>query len=172
MPTVTKKQREQAEELIYKTFDAIDPTGANTQYYQQLFADMSDEDFTKLISRRLPFRYHVAPFKNEPTMPNIFKAFKVLNKPLMEKVKLAAISEFNFSSGQPIESKECLVVYLNIKRLKQMLAKKTNTAIDIAKRDMKTGRLLGEIKVEFKQIKEFEGAMALDLRMFLLSILE
>ena len=45
MPTVTKKQREQAEELIYKTFDAIDPTGANTQYYQQLFADMSDEDF-------------------------------------------------------------------------------------------------------------------------------
>lgn len=161
MPTVTKKQREQAEELIYKTFDAIDPTGANTQYYQQLFANMSDEDFTKLISRRLPFRYHVAPFKNEPTMPNIFKAFKVLNKPLMEKVKLPYLKKN--SSGQPIESKECLVVYLNIKRLKQMLAKKTNTAIDIAKRDMKTGRLLGEDKGGVQTDKEFEGAMALGL---------
>lgn len=161
MATVTKEQRNQAEELIYKVFDAIDPTGANTQYYQQLFANMSDEDFTRLVSRRLPFRYHVAPFKNEPKMPNIFKAFKILNKPLMEKVKLPYLKKN--ANGQPVESKECLVVYLNIKRLKQMMAKKTNTAIDIAKRDMKTGRLLGEDKGGVQTDKEFEGAMALGL---------
>lgn len=161
MPTVTKEQREKAEELIYKTFDAVDPTGANTQYYQQLFADMSDAEFTRLISGRLPFRFHVAPFKNEPKMSDIFKAFKVLNKPLMERVKLPYLKKN--SQGQPIESKECLVGYLNIKRLKQMLAKKTNTAIEIAKRDMKTGRLLSEDKGGVQTDKEFEGSMALGL---------
>ena len=44
-----------------------------------------------------------------------------------------------------------------------MMAKKTNTAIDIAKRDMKTGRLLGEDKGGVQTDKEFEGAMALGL---------
>ena len=59
--TITPEIRQKCEELIYKTFSAIDPTGANTEYYQKLFSDMSDAEFTKLISGRLPFRYHVAP---------------------------------------------------------------------------------------------------------------
>lgn len=162
MKTVTPEIRQKCEELIYKTFSAIDPTGANTQYYQQLFADMTDEQFTRLISGRLPFRYHVAPFDNEPKMPDIFEAFKVLNKPLMEKVKLPYLAKN--SNGEPIESKECLVGYLNIKRLKQMLTKKNNTAIEINKRDMKlTGRLQNEDKGGLESNKEFEGALALGL---------
>ena len=40
--TITPETRQKCEELIYKTFSAIDPTGANTEYYQKLFADMSD----------------------------------------------------------------------------------------------------------------------------------
>lgn len=161
--TITPETRQKCEELIYKTFSAIDPTGANTEYYQKLFADMSDAEFTKLISGRLPFRYHVAPFDNEPKMPDIFKAFKVLNKPLMEKVKLPYLAT-DPVTGKPIESKECLVGYLNIKRLKQMLTKKNNTAIEIAKRDMKlTGRLQSTDKGGLESNKEFEGAMALNL---------
>ena len=161
--TITPETRQKCEELIYKTFSAIDPTGANTEYYQKLFADMSDAEFTKLISGRLPFRYHVAPFDNEPKMPDIFKAFKVLNKPLMEKVKLPYLAT-DPVTGKPIESKECLVGYLNIKRLKQMLTKKNNTAIEIAKRDMKlTGRLQSTDKGGLESNKEFEGAMALKL---------
>lgn len=160
-PSNIKELRAKAEELIYKTFDKIDPSGANTQYYQQLFADMSDDKFYKLMSGRLVFRYHVAPFKNEPKMSDIFNAFKVLNKPLMERVKLPYLAKDK--NDNPIESQECIVGYMNIKRLKQMMAKKTNTAIEITKRDMKTGRLLGEDKGGIESDKEFEGAMALGL---------
>lgn len=162
MKQITPEIRAKCEALIYKTFSAIDPSGANTQYYQQLFANMSDAQFTKLISGRLPFRYHVAPFDNEPKMPDIFKAFKVLNKPLLEKVKLPYLSKN--SDGNPIESQECLVGYLNIKRLKQMLTKKNNTALEIANREMKlTGKLQSTDKGGLEGNKEFEGAMALGL---------
>lgn len=159
---ITPEKRKECEELIYRTFSAVDPSGANTQYYQQLFSTMSDAQFSKLIAGRLPFRYHVAPFDNEPTMPDIFNAFKVLDKPLMEKVKLPYLAKNK--NGEPIESKECLVGYLNIKRLKQMLTKKNNTAMEISKREMKlTGRLQSDDKGGLESGKEFEGAMALGL---------
>lgn len=161
MGTISPEKRKQCEELIYKTFSTIDPTGANTEYYQKLFADMSDAQFTKLISGRLPFRYHVSPFNNEPKMPDIINAFKVLNKPLLEKVALPYLAKNN--DGKAIESKECLVGYMNIKRLKQMLTKKNNTALEIANRDMKSGRLLGHDKGGLESNKEFEGALALGL---------
>ena len=116
MKPISPKIRAKCEELIYKTFDAVDPTGANTQYYQQLFSKMSNEQFTKLISGRLPFRYQSAPFENEPKMKDIFNAFKILDKPLIEIVKLPYLATDD--TDTPIESKECLVGYLNIKRLK------------------------------------------------------
>lgn len=161
MGTISPEKRKQCEELIYKTFSAIDPTGANTEYYQKLFSNMSDAQFTKLISGRLPFRYHVSPFNNEPKMPDIINAFKVLDKPLLEKVALPYLAKDN--NGKAVQSKECLVGYMNIKRLKQMLTKKNNTALEIANRDMKSGRLLGHDKGGLESNKEFEGALALGL---------
>ena len=158
---ITPEIRKKCEDLIYRTFDTVDPTGTNTDYYKKLFADMSDSQFYSLISGRLPFRYHTAIFNNEPKMTNIISAFKVLDKPLIEKVKLPYLAKDE--NGNPIESKECLVGYLNIKRLKQMLTKKNNTAIEIDKRDMKTGRLLGTDKGGIESNKEFEGALALGL---------
>ena len=122
---------------------------------------MSDAQFTKLISGRLPFRYHVSPFNNEPKMPDIINAFKVLDKPLLEKVALPYLAKDN--NGKAVQSKECLVGYMNIKRLKQMLTKKNNTALEIANRDMKSGRLLGHDKGGLESNKEFEGALALGL---------
>ena len=44
-----------------------------------------------------------------------------------------------------------------------MMAKKTNAAIEITKRDMKTGRLIGDDKGGIESDKEFEGALALNL---------
>ena len=162
MAKITPAVRSKCEALIYKTFSTVDPSGANTEYYQKLFSNMSDDQFYKLISGRLPFRYHVSPFNNEPKMPDVIKAFKELDKPLFEKVKLPYLAEDK--NGKPIESKSCLVGYLNIKRLKQMLTKKNNTAMEISKRDMKlTGKLIGSDKGGLESNKEFEGAMALGL---------
>lgn len=158
---ITKQQREQAEKLIYDVFDKLDKTGANTEYYKNIFNQMTDDQFFNFFKRRLPLRYHVEVFKNEPSMSDIFEAFDVMKKPLLEKVKMPHL--YKNSEGEPIESKECLVIYVHLKRMKQMLSKKTTVAIDIDKRDMKTGRLLGDNKGGQESDREFEALAIMGL---------
>lgn len=159
------KQREEAETLVYKVMDALDPTKTNSDYYRKIFSNMSDDDFMNFCKRRLPFRFHQEVFKIEPKMVDIFNAFKVLKKPLMEKVKMPYI--YVNKDGIPVESQECLVIYLNIKRMKQMLTKKNTTAMNIEKRDMKTGLLTSEDKGGKETDREFESlaVMGLDYTM-------
>ena len=154
-------QRQQAEELIYKIYDTVDPSKTNSDYYRKLFATMSDADFTKFCKRRLPFRFHNSVFKVEPKMYDIIDAFKVLNKPLLEKVKLPYV--YKNSKGEPVETQECMVIYIHLKRMKQMLTKKNNTAMNIEKRDMKTGRLMGEDKGGQETDREFESLAIMGL---------
>lgn len=158
-------KREKAELLIYEIMDTVDPTHTNSDYYRGIFSKMSDEDFTNFFKRRLPLRYHEEVFKTEPEMSNIIKAFKILDKPLLEKVKLPYI--YTNKDGVPVESKECLVVYIHIKRMKQMLTKKNNSALNTDKRDMKTGLLVGEDKGGKETDREFESLaiMGLDYTM-------
>lgn len=154
-------QRQQAEELIYKIYDTVDPSKTNSDYYRKLFATMSDQDFMKFCKRRLPFRFHNSVFKVEPKMYDIIDAFKVLNKPLLEKVKLPYV--YKNSKGEPVETQECMVIYIHLKRMKQMLTKKNNTAMNIEKRDMKTGRLMGEDKGGQETDREFESLATMGL---------
>ena len=100
-------------------------------------------------------------FKIEPTMSDIFEAFKVLDKPLIEKLKLPYL--YKNTDGVPIESKECLVLYIHLKRMKQMLSKKTNTAMEIANRDMKTGLLVSDDKGGKESDREFETLAIMNL---------
>jgi hypothetical protein len=155
------KQREKAESLIYQVLDAADITKTNSDYYRKIFANMSDDDFMNFCKRRLPFRFHQEVFKIEPKMYEIIEAFKILNKPLFEKVKLPYI--YTNRDGVPVESQECLVVYIHLKRMKQMLTKKNNTAMNIEKRDMKTGLLLGEDKGGKETDREFESLATMGL---------
>ena len=159
------EKRIQAEELIYKVFDAVDTTKTNSDYYRKIFSSMSDDDFYKFCKRRLPFRFHQEVFKVEPKIHNIFDGFKVLKKPLLEKVKLPYIYINN--NGEPVESKECMVVYIHLKRMKQMITKKNNNAMNIDNRDMKTGLLLGADKGGKETDREFESlaVMGLDYTM-------
>ena len=155
------KQRQEAEELVYKVLDTADKTKTNSDYYRKLFANMSDEDFMNFCKRRLPFRFHQEVFKIEPKMYEIVDAFKVLNKPLLERVKLPYV--YINKDGEPVESQECLVLYIHIKRMKQMLAKKTSTAINTEKRDMKTGLLVSEDKGGKETDREFESLATMGL---------
>ena len=68
---VDHKKRLEAERMIYATFDAVDKTGANSEYWKKVLSPMSDEQFYKFMQRRLPFRYHLSTFKNEPKMSDI-----------------------------------------------------------------------------------------------------
>lgn len=156
------KQRQQAENLIYSVFDAVDSTKTNSDYYRKMFANMSDEDFMNFCKRRLPFRFHQEVFKIEPKLYEIIEAFKILNKPLLEKVKLPYV--YTNKDGEPVESQECLVIYIHLKRMKQMLTKKNSNAVNTEKRDMKTGLLTGEDKGGKETDREFEclAVMGLD----------
>jgi len=147
------KKRQEAETLIYQVFDKVDPTHTNSDYYRKMFASMSDEEFIKFCSRRLPFRFHQEVFKIEPKMYDIVDAFKILNKPLLEKVNLPYV--YKNKQGVPVQTKEALVIFINMKRMKQMLTKKNNVAIDIEKRDAKTGLLVGKDKGGKETDREF-----------------
>lgn len=159
------KQREKAEKLIYDVLDAADKTHTNSDYYKKIFATMSDNDFMDFCRRRLPFRFHTQVFKVEPKMYDIVDAFKVLDKPLLEKVKLPYV--YINDDGEPIESEECMVIYIHLKRMKQMLTKKNHTSINIEKRDMKTGLLTSDDKGGKETDREFESlaTMGLDYTM-------
>ena len=146
-------KRQKAEELIYKIYDTVDPTHTNSDYYRKIFADMSDSEFEKFCSKRLPFRFHEEVFKIEPKMYQIFDAFKILDKPLVEKVNMP--HAYRNKDGVPVQTQEALIIYINIKRMKQMLTKKNNTAIDIENRDMKTGLLTGKDKGGKETDREF-----------------
>ena len=157
-------KRQKAEELIYKVLDTADTTGTNSDYYKNLFSTMSDKDFEEFCKRRLPFRFHTKAFAVEPKMYEIIDAFKVLDKPLLEKVKLPYVYE---KDGVPIETQECAVLYIHLKRMKQMLTKKNHTSINTEKRDMKTGLLTSDDKGGKETDREFESlaTMGLDYTM-------
>lgn len=147
-------RRQKAEELIYNVLDTADKTKTNSDYYKKIFAKMTDDQFYNFFKNRLPLRFHMDVFNIEPKMYDIVDAFKVLNKPLFEKVKMPHV--FIDKNGNSVESKEALVIYINIKRMKQMNTKKTTNAININKRDYKTGLLTSEDKGGKETGREFE----------------
>lgn len=154
-------QREKAEELIYKVLDTVDKTKTNSDYYKQIFANMSDKDFEEFCKRRLPFRFHTKAFEIEPKLHDVIDGFKVLDKPLLERVKLPYV--YTNSEGEPIETEECVVIYIHLKRMKQMLTKKNHTSINTDKRDMKTGLLTSDDKGGKETDREFESLAAMGL---------
>lgn len=155
-------EREKAEELIYKIFDCVDKTHTNSDYYREIFARMSDDEFKQFCSKRLPFRFHQDAFNIEPKMYDVVDAFKILDKPLLERVKLPYIY-IDRETKEPVETHECLVIYIHLKRMKQMLTKKNSNAINIEKRDMKTGQLVGGDKGSKETYREFESLALMDL---------
>ena len=146
--------RLKAERLVYSVMDALDPSGANTDFWKEQFANMSDTQFKNYISNDFPFYFQTGAFK-EPSMNQIVKALDVLNVPLLEPLYMPY--KYKDSQGRPLKARECLVVYLPIKRMKQMLTKKNGMSISTKSRDMKTGLLTGVDKNGKESDREFES---------------
>lgn len=159
---VTKSQREQVENLVYSILDKVDPSKTNSDYYRNIFSQMDNQEFYKFWERRLPIRFHYEIFKIEPKMADIVDAFKILKKPLIERVNLPHIY-VNPDTGKPVQSQPCMVIYIHIKRMKQMLAAKTHVSVATDKRDMKTGLLTSEDKAAKNTDREFEALAAYGL---------
>lgn len=153
---ITDQQRQQVEELIYSVFDKVDKTHTNSDYYRQIFSKMDNDQFYKFFQRRLPLRFHEDAFKIQPTMYDICDTFKtILHKPLFEKVNLPHV--YINADGKPVQSKECMVIFINIKRMKQMLSKKNNVSMKRELRDMRTGLLNQRDKASKETDREFES---------------
>ena len=65
--------------------------------------------------------------------------------------------------GVPVKTQPVLVVYLPLKRLKQMVIKKTGFSVDISKRDYRTGLLIDTDKNGNSTDREFESLAVLGL---------
>ena len=146
---MNKAKRKEMEDLIYGFFDLFDPTGRNTEYYKNKFKNMSDGDFDNyfklLFEQDDPYlTATMVDYENPVKIENIEKAAKFLDVPLFEKVVLPYASQ---DPNNPIITKhECLVGYLNIKRLQQINFKKLGLSTDISERNMITGQVSGHDK--------------------------
>lgn len=149
------QQRLECERLIYKIMDILDKSGRNTEFWQEEFSHMSDEQFKKYISGHYPLYYQTGAFK-EPSIKQITDALNEINVPLLESVYLPYKYK-DPKTGKPIKSKPCLVLYIHMKRMKQILTKKNSSSIYANTRDMKTGLLTGVDKNGKESDREFES---------------
>lgn len=152
---MTNKLRSECENLIYKVFDTLDPSKANSDHYKEMFSKMSNDQFKKFISLRFPYRFHITPFEIEPGIAEAEKALKILGVPLLEKIALPYLYEDE--NGNAVSSKECMVGYMHIKKVQQFVTKKNAMSVDIAQRDMKSGLLLSHDKNGKESDREFES---------------
>lgn len=147
-------QRLKAERLIYEVMDILDKSGRNTDFWKKEFSKMSDAQFKSYISNDFPFYFQTGAFK-EPSMKQIVQALDKINVPLLERLYMPY--KYKDKNGRPMKTKECLVVYLPIKRMKQLLTKKNGMSISTKTRDMKTGLLTGIDKNGKESDREFES---------------
>ena len=161
MPSLTKAKRQEIEEYILKFYDILDRSGTNSAYYKNLFAGMSDQEFMKLISKKFPFRFQLKQTVTEPTMSDIVKACDYTGVPLLEEIYLPYL--YKDKDGKAVKTEKCFVGYGHIKKVQQMVTKKSKWSFETANRDMKSGRLLGNDKGTGISDREFEGFATLGL---------
>lgn len=137
------------EKLIYDTFDALDPSGTNSNKYKLAFSQMNDAQFEKYMKDFLKneqenFMLDIVEFEHDLKMENCEKAAKVLNIPLMEYVYMPHLT---MDRKRVVVSKEkCLVGYINIKRTQQMVQKKNGLSISNERRSAMTGQAVDKDK--------------------------
>ena len=148
------QQRLKAERLVYQVMDQLDPSGRNSDFWKAEFAKMNDDQFKKYISGNFPFYFQTGAFK-EPSMDQISKALDILKVPLLESVYMPF--KYKDANGRPMKTKPCMVVYIHMKRMKQLLTKKNGMSIDTKTRDMRTGLLTGIDKNGKESDHEFES---------------
>lgn len=141
--------RKEIEQLIYDVFDAIDPSGTNTQKYRSHFEGMTDTEFEKFMKSFLKndeeqFILDIVEFEHDLSMDKCEKAAKVLGIPLMEYVYMPWLT---MDKENVVVSKEkCLVGYINVKRPQQMVHKKNGISISNTKISALTNQVVDHDK--------------------------
>lgn len=143
------KKRKEAENILYKTMDALDPSGANTKAYKDLFATMSDAKFIKFVSsmfddETINFTMNMVDYEREMHLECAEDAAKLLGVPLEEHLILPHL---NMDIEHPVVTKTpCIVGWHIDKRMQQTNIKKNSTSIHISERSATTGQVVGHDK--------------------------
>lgn len=143
------KKRKEAEKLVYDIFDILDPSGANTKKYKELFASMSDNEFIKTMNNMweddtFNFVLDIVDFERDIDLATVEKAANKLGVPLEEDVIMPFL---NMDTNEPVVTRtKVLVMYIIWKRMQQMTQKKNSTSIHISDRSATTGQVVGDDK--------------------------
>ena len=157
-----KKARLKCEKLIYDCFNKLDPTGQNTEFYKKKFAKMSDTEFKKFFEQDFPLKFQTKVFEIDPKIEDIMSTLTdILHVPVMEPLNMPFF--YTNKDGEAVRSKDALVVYLPLKRLKQMVQKKQGFSVNISKRDYRTGLLIDTDKNGNSTDREFESLVVYGL---------
>ena len=159
--TLSKSKRAEIEKYIIGFFDVLDKSGTNSKYYIRLFATMDDNEFLKFISKKYPFKFQQRQSVTEPTMDDIVKACDYTGVPLLEEIYLPYL--YKDKNGNPVKTAKCMVGYNHLKKVQQIVTKKSKWSMDVANRDMKSGRLIGQDKGAAISDREFESLATLGL---------
>lgn len=141
--------RKEIEKLIYDTYDALDPSGTNTNKMKNMFEPMTDKQFEEFFKRFLKndqeqFTLDIVEFEHDLKFEYCEKAAKILNIPLMEYIYLPHLT---MDKKHVIVSKErCLTGYINVKRTQQFLYKKNGLSINNEKRSSTTNQVVDKDK--------------------------
>lgn len=152
---VNKKAIENVKEKIFKAFKIIDETGQNTEYYKKKFAKMSDQEFINFFKQDFPLKFQTKIFEVDPKIHQIINLLKFLKVPITEKVTMPFL--YRNKDGEGVSTQPILIVYLPLKRMKQMVQKKVGYSTNISKRDYKTGLLIDTDKNGNSTDREFES---------------
>lgn len=151
---ITDKQREDIEVFLCEFFDALDKTKTNSEFYQTKWAKMSNAQFEKWLKRDYPLQLQIRAWEIEPNMKDYQDAAKVIGIPLLGKIALPYL--YTNKDGVPVNTKDCLLMYLHFKKVQQFITKKNKVSINIDDRDMKGGRLNTGDKGSATSDKEME----------------
>ena len=162
------QQRLECERLIYQIMSTLDDPkryggeSPNVDFWIRQFAKMNDKQFEEYVTRPLSIYYQTSGLKREPSMPDILRALDVLKVPFLEEVYMPY--KYKNSQGKPMKTKKCMVIYIHMKRMKQMLTKKNGMSIETKTRDARTGLLTGHDKNGRESDREFESLAISNLK--------
>lgn len=170
------------EEEILAFFDDMDPSGANTERMKSLFATFkTDKEFYRYMKRYFEDPDHYwpvsyKPYDNPVNMEFVHNLAKKHGIPLYEIVYMPYLGPD--PDDPPGTVNPIMVIDYPIKRLKQMVYKKSHTSLSTAKRNSETGQVTDQDKTarvtdnevyslivqgQYDSAKEFFGLRADDL---------
>lgn len=157
MSSLSHNGRLEMEKLIYGTFDRLDPSGTNTEFYKSFFSKMSDKEFESFFKdffadKDAYLTWSIEPYRNDMELENIEKAAEYLKVPLFEHVVFPYGCK---DQDNPIVTPYPVPVgYIHEKRVQQTAIKKNKTSIEISMRDAKTNQVINQDKNGRESIDE------------------